>query len=167
MAAFDLEKHVFFWLTRVIAGRDRRLAEALDVHGLRAPEWRVLASLHARQRCSMSELADLASIDRSTLTRTVDRMQQAGWVTRLSDAEDMRVTRLAPTAAGEELFARIWPAVEQLNDAALAGLPDGAADLLRWTLERMHHNLDAQRDGPARPASQPVAQPAAGPAAQP
>ena len=159
MAAFDLEKHVFFWLTRVIAGRDRRLAEALDGHGLRAPEWRVLASLHARQRCSMSELADLASIDRSTLTRTVDRMEQAGWLTRLSDAEDMRVTRLAPTAAGEKLFARIWPAVEELNNAALAGLPDGAADLLRWTLERMHHNLDARRDGPARPAAAPAMQP--------
>lgn len=156
MAAFELEKHVFFWLTQVIAGRDRRLAEALDEHGLRAPEWRVLASLHARQRCSMSELAELASIDRSTFTRTVDRMQEAGWLTRLSDTEDMRVTRLAPTAAGEKLFARIWPAVEELNDAALAGLPDGAADLLRWTLERMHHNLDARRAGPPRSVSSPA-----------
>lgn len=163
MAAFELEKHVFFWLTQVIAGRDRRLAEALDGHGLRASEWRVLASLHARQRCSMSELAELASIDRSTLTRIVDRMQQAGWLTRLSDTEDMRVTRLAPTAAGEKLFARIWPAVEELNDAALAGLPDGAADLLRWTLERMHRNLDAQRAGPTRPVSHPAAQPASQP----
>lgn len=163
MAAFELEKHVFFWLTQVIAGRDRRLAEALDGHGLRAPEWRVLASLHARQRCSMSELAELASIDRSTLTRIVDRMQRAGWLTRLSDTEDMRVTRLAPTAAGEKLFARIWPAVEELNDAALAGLPDGAADLLRWTLERMHRNLDAQRAGPTRPGSQPAVQAASQP----
>ena len=155
MPAFELEKHAFFWMTQVISSRDRRLAEALDGQGLRAPEWRVLASLHARQRCSMSELAELASIDRSTLTRTVDRMQEAGWLTRLSDAEDMRVTRLAPTAAGEKLFARIWPAVEDLNRAALAGLPDGAADLLRWTLERMHGNLDAGRTATARPASHP------------
>src|SRR3954462_9901143 len=124
MAAFALEKHAFFWMTQVISSRDRRLAEALDDQGLRAPEWRVLATLHARQRCSMTELADLASIERSTLTRIVDRMQEAGWVTRLSDAQDMRVTRLAPTAAGEKLFARVWPAVEDLNRAALAGLPD-------------------------------------------
>jgi MarR family transcriptional regulator for hemolysin len=142
MADFTLEKHAFFWMTQVIASRDRRLAESLDGHGLRAPEWRVLATLHARQRCSMSELADLASIERSTLTRIVDRMQQSGWVTRLSDADDMRVTRLAPTAAGEKLFARVWPAVEELNNAALAGLPEGAADLLRWTLRQMQANLD-------------------------
>jgi MarR family transcriptional regulator for hemolysin len=142
MADFALEKHAFFWMTQVIASRDRRLAEALDGHGLRAPEWRVLATLHAKQRCSMSELADLASIERSTLTRIVDRMQQSGWVTRLSDADDMRVTRLAPTAAGEKLFARVWPAVEALNNEALAGLPEGAADLLRWTLKQMQANLD-------------------------
>ncbi len=153
MAAFELEKHAFFWMTQVISSRDRRLAEALGAHDLRAPEWRVLATLHARQRCSMSELADLASIERSTLTRIVDRMQHAGWVTRLSDAQDMRVTRLAPTAAGEKLFARVWPAVESLNRAALAGLPDGAPDLLRWTLERMRANLDAGRAGPAQTAS--------------
>ena len=59
---------------------------------------------YARQRCTMSELADLAAIDRTTLTRTVDRMQDAGWLARLSDGEDMRVTRLALTAPGEKLF---------------------------------------------------------------
>jgi len=140
--SFDLERHIFFWLTQVIGSRDRRLAQELKGAGLRVPEWRVLASLYARRRCSMSELADFATIDRTTLTRTVDRMQRAGWVTRLSDSDDMRVTRLALTAAGERLFARIWPAVEQLNRAAVAGLPEAAVDALRRTLERMKGNLD-------------------------
>ena len=65
----------------------------------------------------------------------------------------MRVTRLAPTAGGEKLFARVWPAVEELNRAALAGLPDGAAELLRWTLERMQANLDAGHAADAQSAS--------------
>jgi len=145
-ARFELEQHVFFWLTQAIGSRDRRLALALKEFGLRVPEWRVLASLCARRRCSMSELADLATIDRTTLTRTVDRMERAGWVTRLNDASDLRVTRLAPTAAGERLFGRLWPAVERLNRVAIEGLPAGAVDMLRWTLERMKSNLD---QGPA------------------
>ncbi|MDA8109245.1 MAG: MarR family transcriptional regulator, partial [Betaproteobacteria bacterium] len=85
---------------------------------------------------------NLTTIDRTTLTRTVDRMQRAGWLVRLADSKDMRVTRLALTAAGEKLFARIWPAVERLNRAAVAGLPQAAVDMLRWTLERMRDNLD-------------------------
>lgn len=143
MAAFELESHNFFWMTQVIASRDRRLAIELKPIGLRVPEWRALASLHARKSLSMSELADLASIDRSTLTRTVDRMQRAGWVTRVSDSTDMRVTLLTLTAEGEALFARVWPAVERLNRAAADGLPDPVVGLLRWTLERMKSNLDA------------------------
>ncbi len=140
--AFELERHVFFWLTQVIGSRDRRLVQALKGYRVRVPEWRVLASLHARRRCSMSELADLTTIDRTTLSRTVDRMQHAGWLVRLSDSEDMRITRLAPTAAGGKLFARIWPAVERLNRAAVADLPEAAVDMLRWTLGRMKANLD-------------------------
>lgn len=142
MASFRLEQHPFFWLTQAIGSRDRRLAQELRPFGLRVPEWRVLAALCARRRCSMRELADLATVDRTTLTRTVDRMEKAGWATRLGDAKDLRVTRLAPTAAGERLFERIWPTVERLNRAAVEGLPDGAVDMLRWTLERMKSNLE-------------------------
>jgi DNA-binding MarR family transcriptional regulator len=141
---FQLDQHAFFWLTQAIGSRDRRLAQELREFGLRVPEWRVLASLCARRRCSMSELADLATIDRTTLTRTVDRMERAGWVTRLSDAKDLRVTRLAPTGGGERLFERVWPTVEHLNRVAVEGLSAGAIDMLRRTLQRMKANLDQQ-----------------------
>jgi DNA-binding MarR family transcriptional regulator len=139
---FSLDRHVFFWMTQAIAARDRRLAGEMRNFGLRVPEWRALAALFARRRCTMSELSDLSSIDRTTLTRTVDRMESSGWVARLNDADDARVKRLALTAAGERLFHRIWPAVEQLNRAALEGLPAGAAESLRRALERMKTNLD-------------------------
>ena len=142
-AAFDLDRHVFYWLTQVIGARDRELAQGLKDFGLRVPEWRALAALYARRRCTMSELADLASIDRTTLTRTIDRMSEAGWLTRLADADDMRVTRLALTAAGKRMFERIWPAVRQLNELALAGVPKSEIEVLHRVLARMRANLQA------------------------
>lgn len=141
-AAFELDRHLFFWITQVLGRRDRQLVVTLRPHRLRVPEWRVLASLADRQGASMNELADYATIDRTTLSRTVDRMAKAGWVTRLSDADDMRVTRLALTAAGRALFARVLPAVEELNRAALDGLPPGTVELVRWSLAAMCENLD-------------------------
>lgn len=141
-AAFDLDRHVFYWLTQVIGARDRELAQGLREFGLRVPEWRCLAALQARQKCTMSELADLATIDRTTLTRTVDRMQEAGWLSRLADSEDMRVTRLELTAAGRKLFDKVWPAVQRLNELALAGLPKAEIQQLHKTLERMRSNLN-------------------------
>lgn len=142
--AFDLDSHVFFWLTQVMGARDRRLNAELKAFGLRVPEWRALAAIYSRKSCMMSELAELASIDRTTLTRTVDRMQESGWLARSADGEDMRVTRLALTAAGERLFARVWPAVSRLNDAALAGISPAMVDRLRATLAQMKTNLDEE-----------------------
>jgi DNA-binding MarR family transcriptional regulator len=139
---FDLDRHVFFWLTQVIGARDRELAQGLKDFGLRVPEWRALAALYSRKHSTMSELSDLATIDRTTLTRTVDRMQDAGWIERLADEDDMRVTRLALTAAGKRMFERIWPEVQRLNELALAGLSKGEIDSLKKILERMRANLE-------------------------
>jgi len=145
--AFDLDRHVFYWLTQVIGARDRELTQGLREFGLRVPEWRALAALQARKRCTMSELADLATIDRTTLTRTVDRMEDAGWLLRIADSEDMRVTRLELTAAGRKLFEKIWPTVARLNELALSGLSKPQIDALRATLGRMKDNLESYVGG--------------------
>ena len=141
-AAFRLENHVFFWLTQVIGERDRELAQGLRDYGLRVPEWRLLAALYARPSSTMSDLAELATIDRTTLTRTVDRMEEAGWLARSADAADMRVTRLALNAAGRRMFERIWPDVERLNALALEGLSKAEIRDLHRILEKMRANLD-------------------------
>lgn len=149
---FELDRHPFFWLTQVIGARDRELAQGLRDYGLRVPEWRALAALYARQRCTMSELADLATIDRTTLTRTIDRMEASGWLARLADEADLRITRLALTAAGRRMFERIWPDVQRLNDLALAGLSKAQIEALRTILGQMRANLEDYVQGGAHAA---------------
>jgi len=151
---FELERHPFFWLTQVVGARDRRLIDELRPFRLRVPEWRVLASLQAKRRCSMSELAELATLGPSTLSRTVVRLARAGWIVRRADRRDLRVTRLALTASGKRFFGRIWPAVERVNRVALQGVRASALAALRQTLQRMKRNLEGPRKGPRRAASQ-------------
>ena len=139
---FELDRHPFFWLTQVIGARDRELAQGLRDYGLRVPEWRALAALYARRNSTMSDLAELATIDRTTLTRTIDRMEEAGWLARVADAADMRVTRLELSAAGRRMFERIWPEVEKLNALALEGVSKAEIRDLQRILERMRSNLD-------------------------
>lgn len=139
---FQIEKHLFFWLTQVLEARNRRIAQALRALDLRVPEWRVLASLFSRQHLSMGELSDTSSIDRTTLSRTVERMVDAGWISRISDAADMRVTRLRLTEAGRDLFHRVWPLIERVNTAATDALPEPAVSMTMWVLGEMKRNLD-------------------------
>lgn len=147
---FALDRHLFYWITQLLDRRDRELAAALRHFRLRAPEWRALASLYSRHRLSMSELAETTSIERTTLSRIVERMVRAGWVNRLTDTSDARVTRLALTAEGERLFARIWPAVSAVNQAMVAGLPEPAVELVRWALEQMCRNFNAPAKAESR-----------------
>src|SRR5262245_59608712 len=132
--AFDHTQHLFYWLTQVISRRDRHLTEALRPHGVRVPEWRVLGLLYSRRGPSMSEVADAAAIDPTTLSRTVAELVRAGLIVRLSPVGDKRVTRLALTAAGTRLVERILPIVFHLNEVACAGLPPAIVDLMRWAL---------------------------------
>jgi DNA-binding MarR family transcriptional regulator len=140
--AFDLERHVFYWITQVIGRRDRQLNGELRAFGLRVPEWRVLAFLAARPNLTMGDVAAAAALDHTTLSRTVDRLAAADLIARRHDAGDLRVTRLALTAKGEARFAEVWPIVERLNRAATALLPPGAVDLLCLALRTMREGLD-------------------------
>ena len=146
---FDHEQHLFFWLTQVISRRDRHLTDALRPYGVRVPDWRVLGLLYSRRGLSMSEVADAAAIDPTTLSRTVAQLVRAGFLTRLTRVGDKRVTRLALTAAGTRLVERILPLVFRLNAIAAAGLPEAMPGLMRWALGLMRRNLDAILAGAA------------------
>ena len=157
-ATFDFEQHIFFWFTQVISRRDRQLAAALRPYGVRVPAWRVLGALYGRRGLSMTEVADIVAVDPTTLSRTVAQLVRVGLVSRLVDVGDKRVTRLALTASGTRLTARILPVVFRLNDAATAGLPEPMVALMRWAMEQMRSNLEAslatsRLAGRARPAA--------------
>lgn len=152
---FDHERHLFYWLTQVIGRRDRHLNQALRPYGVRVPEWRALGLLYSRRGLSMSEVADAAAIDPTTLSRTVAQLVKEGLIVRLSPVGDKRVTRLALTAAGTRLVERILPIVFRLNEIAFAGLPAGVVELMQWASGRMQRNLDANlADAPMGEAAQ-------------
>ena len=151
---FDHEQHLFYWFTQVISRRDRHLNLALRPYGVRVPEWRALGVLYSRRGLSMSEVADAAAIDPTTLSRTVAQLVRDGLLVRLSPVGDKRVTRLALTGAGTRLVERILPIVFRLNEIACAGLPESIPGLVRWALGEMRRNLDANLAGAGTAAAE-------------
>jgi len=150
---FEIEKHFFFWFTQVLSRRDRQLNDALKPLGVRVPEWRVLGLLYSRRGLSMTEVADFAGIEPTTLSRSVAGMVKDGLLMRVADTGDKRVTRLALTAAGTKLAERVLPIVFRLNETVVAGMPEALIDLLRWALARMRDNLDASLEPPGAAAA--------------
>jgi DNA-binding MarR family transcriptional regulator len=90
---------------------ERRLAQA----GLPPLGWYDLLWALERspgQRLRMSELAEKVVLSRSNLTRLVDRLEEAGLVSRERSEDDRRGAYAVLTEAGREWRRRIWPVYE-------------------------------------------------------
>jgi DNA-binding MarR family transcriptional regulator len=108
---------------RVTAVYDRALAPAQ----LRVTQYSLLAQLRRLGGASMSALADAMEMDRTTLTRNLKPLLEAGWVEVAPGDQDARVRTVRLTTAGETQFqtARAhWRRAQADVNAAI-----GAADL--------------------------------------
>jgi DNA-binding MarR family transcriptional regulator len=138
---FQLEDHLFFYFSQILARRTRQINRDLAAFALDYGRWRVMAVLHDQGVCTMGRLADLSSVERTTLTRTVGQMEAEGLVSRESGPGDRRRVSLALTKRGADLFGRILPIVLARTDRALSGFAAEETRALHGQLRRMADNL--------------------------
>jgi DNA-binding MarR family transcriptional regulator len=141
--AFKLEDHLFFYFSQILARRTRTINTSLRPYGLDYPRWRVLAVLQQHSGATMGRLADLTSVDRTTLTRTLGLMEDAGLVTRRERKSDRRSVVISLTANGRRMFARILPLTLAETDRALTRFSAEEIGVLKHWLRRMADNLKA------------------------
>jgi DNA-binding MarR family transcriptional regulator len=139
--AFKLEDHLFFYFSQILARRTRAINAGLRPYRLDYPRWRVLAVLQEHSGATMGRLADLTSVDRTTLTRTLGLMEKAGLVTRRERESDRRSLTISLTAKGRRMFARVLPLTLTETDRALTGFSSEEIGTLRDRLKRMADNL--------------------------
>ncbi|MEC4572571.1 MarR family winged helix-turn-helix transcriptional regulator [Streptomyces virginiae] len=88
-----------------------------------------------------TDLVRLLDSDAATMTRTVQRLEQAGFVRRRPSPTDKRASLIEPTAASHALRREVEESWSRLEELVATGLtPDERTDALR-TLERLEHNL--------------------------
>ena len=141
--AFKLEDHVFFYFSQILARRTRAINARLRPYGLDYSRWRVLAVLQEHSGATMGELADLTSVDRTTLTRTLGLMENAGLLARRERKSDRRSLAISLTANGRRMFARILPLTLAETDRALTDFSADEIGGLKDWLRRMADNLKA------------------------
>ena len=139
--AFKLEDHLFFYFSQILARRTRAINARLRPYGLDYSRWRVLAVLQEHSGVTMGRLADLTSVDRTTLTRTLGLMEEARLVARQERESDRRSLVISLTPKGRRMFARILPLTLAETDRALTGFSPAEIGALRDRLKRIADNL--------------------------
>jgi DNA-binding MarR family transcriptional regulator len=125
-------------VSRLSAKRFERNAHELE---LTLPHCKVLAHLSRNEGISQARLAELTETDPMTLVRSLDRMQQDGWIERRPDPIDRRAHCLFLREAAKPIVERIWRIAEQTRSEALAALSQGEREQLVDLLERIHGTL--------------------------
>ena len=93
---------------------------------------------------TQSELAERINRSPSTTTKTVQRMERAGFLERCPDPEDERVSRVYLTEAGRAIKADVEEVWRTLADQVFEGFTDEEVTVFYMLLQRMHHNLDRE-----------------------
>lgn len=113
-------------------------------HGLSSAQWRLLAHVLRHGAIAQARLADLLEVEAISVSRLIDRMEQAGWVIRLPDPNDRRVKMIAPSDHARAMQTQIKSIAATIYTDALAPLtPDAQAALLAG-LATLNQTLLAQ-----------------------
>ncbi len=138
----DVPPEYFFYLQyHLVKQRELVLGKVLDSLGLTTPKWRILSILNRLGEASMGLVADFCAVDRTTLTRTMDQLVEAGLVVRTDDPRDRRQTLVTLTPAGVDAYEIAVAAVLAFNDKALRGVSGEEQKALEILLRKVVHNV--------------------------
>jgi DNA-binding MarR family transcriptional regulator len=115
--------------------------EALAGHRLSIDMWRVLAALSSNGGQRQVDLAELTSIEASTLSRLVTRLVRMGLVSRDRSRTNNREVLVQLTAKGRAVVDRLIPIAIKLERDAIGGIPAKDLPTVKGALRRMYGNL--------------------------
>jgi DNA-binding MarR family transcriptional regulator len=144
------DKHLNAWRAVVTshAAVTERMQKAFAADDLPPLSWFEL--LWAVKRTSdglpkMSELAEWLTLSRGGITKLVDRLQEAGYIERVSCSEDRRSLYAQLTPAGESMVEEMRAVYAAEVERHLASVSTEEAELLAEVLTRVSDSTcDAQ-----------------------
>ena len=122
-------------LHRMIAGHLLRRV------GLYPPQELVMMLLWELGPQRQVDLIGLLNSDAATMTRTIRRLEHAGFVRRSRCADDKRSFLIAPTAASRALRYQVEEVWKELEDTAVGGVSEDERRTILRVLEELEERL--------------------------
>lgn len=112
---YDASKHICFNLGRVMRRVYDYYEKRLSPFGLTPPQYFVFNALWMGDGVTIGELGDRVSLDSSTLTGIIDRMEKSGYVERKPNPDDRRSALVFLAEKARELGPRILEFADELD----------------------------------------------------
>ncbi len=137
----ELEAFTPYLMNRIMARYNKGVESELKTAGVSVAQMRALVVLADNSPCSISELSVLTVIKQSTLSRTLDTMENAGLIKREAQDDDSRIRMISLSDAGRAAYATAWPAMVGMRETMLASLSDEEREMLNQLLLRIFYDI--------------------------
>ncbi|HEX3627554.1 MAG TPA: MarR family transcriptional regulator [Verrucomicrobiae bacterium] len=105
-APSELHKHVGYWLRCLSNLVSSTFAEKLATQDISVAQWVVLRTLYDKRDVTLNEAAEEVGVDKSSLSRMVERLVQKGLLIR-AEGNDRRSVGLTLTPAAMKLVPQL------------------------------------------------------------
>ncbi len=110
--------------------------------GLQKGQFVFLTRLCEQPGVTVVRLAKVARVDQTTATKAVQKLEKAGYLTRIASADDGRSQTLWPTEKAKTSYLSIVTAENEDLAEGLAGFSDSEEEILLSLLQRVRTNLE-------------------------
>jgi len=100
-------------------------------------EWRTIALVGGQPGTSLKELAKMAGLDKSQVSRVVTGLTDRRLLLRSTDENDARGIRLSLTNSGQRLYAGLIQAAAERNEAILGALTPQERSVLESAMVKL------------------------------
>lgn len=114
--------------------------------GLTPPQFDVIATLGNTAGMTAGDLSARTLITKGTLTGVLDRLERAGLLSRCIGSGDRRTQHVRLTAAGEQVFERVFPAHVAHCQHAFVGIDDGTLASMESVLAQLRDRFEGAGD---------------------
>lgn len=87
---------------------------------------------------SQEQIAALLNVDKSAVTKAIQNLLEAGFITRENYDGDKRVNSIYPTPKAEAAYVEIMAAGEKWHAAIMQNMSEVEKDIFRRILDKVH-----------------------------
>ncbi|MCU6602552.1 MarR family winged helix-turn-helix transcriptional regulator [Peribacillus frigoritolerans] len=95
----------------------------LNKHDLHRAQWSILYYLNNYGSATLVELANYQSVEKPTITRTISRLEELGYVEHVP-SKDKREKRMRLTELGKKVYSEVRVTIDQYEQEILKGITE-------------------------------------------
>jgi len=141
LGEMGLNQFAPYIMNRVIARWNANLSEELRARDITTAKMRALAVLSVSASLTINELSVLGVTEQSTMSRTLDSLEEQGLISRTPRADDLRIRDVAITEEGRAVFNEVWPVMYDGLRQMFSDIDNEECSAFLTTLQKILRNV--------------------------